>query len=95
MGWRESSGEHTGPKLPLPLTMSLAAPAPDPNQVRVRLDLSAPSRRGELSFAVNGGEPVLALPLQRRALVYIPRISVPHGKPLRAMSPTSASRDRA
>ena len=49
--------------------MSLAAPAPDPNQVRVRLDLSAPSRRGELSFAVNGGEPVLALPLQRRALV--------------------------
>ena len=53
--------------------MSLAAPAPDSNQVRVRLDLSAPSRRGELSFAVNGGEPVVALPLQRRALVYIPR----------------------
>ena len=29
--------------------------------MRVRLDLSAPSRRGELSFAVNGGEPVLAV----------------------------------
>ena len=66
-----------------------------PYQVRVRLDLSAPSRRGELSFAVNGGEPVLALPLQRRALVSLHPKGAPHGYPLRAMSPTSASRDRA
>ena len=54
------------------------------DEVRVRLDLSAPSRRGELSFAVNGGKPVVALPLQRPGLY--PKGRASHD-PLRAIYP--------
>jgi hypothetical protein len=70
--------------------------------VRVRLDLSAPSRRGELSFAVNGGEAVVAVrqlyarctpgPIYFYPSVHLTDISVPRDGdlPLKARVSMSA-----
>ena len=87
---------------PAPTPNHEPEPEPDPNQVRVRLDLSAPSRRGELSFAVNGGEAVVAVrqlyarctpgPIYFYPSVHLTDISVPRDGdlPLKARVSMSA-----